>query len=176
MLFISAVASSGAFAQQGARANDHRCHDPCRATARASGGRGSSVNVGQKMKRLVAILSSCFVLVACSKWSVDTEWKSGAFRLIAIDAKSQMSLVHEDSPISLVGPTIFAVGADDRHVVLKQHPATDEAATSFDRSITNFFVVGRDKQVRGPLKKEEFEALSASLSLPPFTKVFEALR
>ena len=128
------------------------------------------------MKRLVAILSSCLALVACSKWSVDTEWKSGAFRLIAIDAKSQMSLMHEDSPVSLVGPTVFAVGADERHIVLKQHPATDQAATSFNRAITNFFVVGRDKRVRGPLKKEEFDALSASLSLPSFTKVFEDLQ
>jgi len=87
-----------------------------------------------------------------------------------------MSLVHEDSPIALVGPTVFAVGADDRHIVLKQHPATDQSATSFDRAITNFFVVGRDKSVQGPLKRGEFDALSISLSLPAFTKVFEDLR
>jgi hypothetical protein len=54
--------------------------------------------------------------------------------------------------------------------------AIDQAATSFDRASTNFFIVGRDKRVRGPLKKEEFDALSASLSLPSFTKVFEDLQ
>ena len=128
------------------------------------------------MKRVAATLITCVALVACSKWSIDTEWKSDAFRLIAIDSKSQMSLIHEDSPVSLVGPTVFAVGADERHIVLKQHPATDQAATSFDRSITNFFVVSRDKRVRGPLKKEEFDLLSSSLSLPPFTKVFDDLQ
>jgi hypothetical protein len=112
---------------------------------------------------------------ACSKWSIDTEWKSGEFRLIAIDTMSQMSLIHEVSPVSLVGPTIFAVGADAKHIVLKQHPST-EAGTKFDRAVTHYFVVGRDKSVRGPLKKEEFDTLSASLSLPPFTKVFDDLQ
>jgi hypothetical protein len=47
MLFISAVASSSAFAQQGARANDHVCHDPCCCTVRASRGRGSSLTFGE---------------------------------------------------------------------------------------------------------------------------------
>jgi len=127
------------------------------------------------MKHLT-FLCWCLALTACSKWSFDTQWKSGEFRLIAIDSKSQTSLIHEDSPVALVGPTIFAVGADDRHIVLKQHPATDQPATSFDRTVTNFFVVGRDKRVRGPLKPEEFDALSVSLSLPTFTKVFEGLQ
>jgi hypothetical protein len=34
-------------AQPGARANDHSCHDPCLRTARASGGRGSSLTFGK---------------------------------------------------------------------------------------------------------------------------------
>jgi hypothetical protein len=85
-------------------------------------------------------------------------------------------LIHEGSPVSLVGPTVFAVGADERHIVLKQHPATDQAATAYDRAITNFFVVARDKRVRGPFKKEEYDALSTSLALPSFTKIFEDLQ
>jgi hypothetical protein len=96
------------------------------------------------MKRLAAIFSFCLVLAACGKWSIDTEWKSGAFRLIAIDAKSQMTLIHEDSPVSLVGPTIFAVGADSKHIVVKQHPATSPGATAFDRSITHYSVIDRE--------------------------------
>ncbi len=128
------------------------------------------------MKLRVLVLLSCLVLAACSKWSIDTEWKSGEFRLIAIDAKSQMTLIHEDSSVSLVGPTVFAAGADEKHIVLKQHPALDAAGTKFDRSVTHYFVVGRDKSVRGPLKKEEFDRLASSLSLPAFSKVFDDLQ
>jgi hypothetical protein len=123
-----------------------------------------------------SVVLSCLALAACSKWSIDTEWKSGKFRLIAIDTKSQMSLIHEERFVALVGPTVFAIGADEKHIVLKQHPALDDAGTKFDRAITRYFVVGRDKSVRGPLKKEEFDQLAASLSLPPFTKVFYELK
>ena len=123
------------------------------------------------------LLTSLLVLVlaACSRWSLDTQWKSGEFRLVAIDSMSQMNLIHETSGVSLVAPTIFAVGADAKHIVLKQHPSS-EAGTKFDRSLTNYFVVTRDKSVRGPLTKEQFDALSTSLSLPPFTKVFGELQ
>src|SRR6187549_2568990 len=127
------------------------------------------------MKRFTTFLFLSFVVTACSKWSIDTEWKSGGFRLIAIDTMSQMSLIHEDSPVSLVGPTIFAVGADEKHIVLKQHPA-DDAGLKFDRAVTHYFVVGRDKNVRGPLGKEEFDRLAVSLALPSFTKVFDDLK
>jgi hypothetical protein len=132
--------------------------------------------VGQrKMKQLATFLLLGLVVTACSKWSIDTEWKSGGFRLIAIDTKSQVSLIHEDSSASLVGPTIFAVGADEKRIVLKQHPA-DDAGLKFDRAVTHYFIVGRDKTVRGPLKKEEFDALAVSLALPTFTKVFDDLK
>jgi hypothetical protein len=127
------------------------------------------------VKRLATFLLLCVVMTACSEWSIDTEWKSGKFRLIAIDTMSQMSLIHEDSPISLVGPTIFGVGADENHIVLKQHPAKDQGGFDFDRTVTLYFIVDRDKTVRGPLKKEEFDRLSASLRLPPFTKIFDEL-
>ncbi len=127
------------------------------------------------MKPRPVILFFVIALAACSKWSLDTEWKSGEFRLIAIDTMSQMALIHESSSVCLVEPTIFAVGADAKHIVLKQHPSTN-AGTKFDRSVTNYFIVARDKSVRGPLTKEEFDALITLLSLPPFTKVFDKLQ
>jgi hypothetical protein len=129
----------------------------------------------QNAKRLLSSLLAILLLGACSKWALDTEWKSGKFRLIAIDAKSQMSLIFEDDNVTLVGPTVFVVGADSKYIVLKQHPALNQAATNFDRSITNYFIVDRDKNVRGPLKKQEFDQLASALSLPPFTKVFADL-
>jgi hypothetical protein len=98
--------------------------------------------------RSTAAILLCIVVCGCSEWSIDTEWKSGAFRLIAIDTDSQMTLIHEDSPISLVGPTIFAVGANSKYIVVKQHPALDQAASQFDRTVTFYFIVSRDKQVK----------------------------
>ena len=130
---------------------------------------------------IVAFLSSCDRL-----W-LDKYWRSERYVLLAIDAKSQMALsfdLKNGTALGLVGPTVFSIGADDKFIVVKQHPATDQFATSFDRSVTNYFVVERSqssefkerqKRVRGPMKKEVFERLAVSLSLPPFTKTFDDL-
>jgi hypothetical protein len=127
------------------------------------------------MTRLTIILVISAILAGCSKWSVDTEWRSGEFILIAIDAKSQMTLIHEGSSVTLVGPTIFAIGADDRYIVLKQHPAKDSGSLQYDRSVTNYYIVEGNKTVRGPLNKIAFDQLVVSLALPPFSKVFQEL-
>jgi hypothetical protein len=125
------------------------------------------------------------LLTSCNEWWIDTCWESDGYRLIAIDARSQMSLIsEEDKGLILIGATIFAVGADAKHIVLKQHPASDLGATSFDRSITNYFIVekrsgsfkDREAGVRGPLTKEEFERLASTLSLPKFSKTFDDLK
>ena len=84
----------------------------------------------------------------------------------------------QGSPTSVVGPTVFAIGADDAHIVLKQHPSRD-AFGGFDRSVTNYFVVDLapgQRAVHGPLRMEEFNKLSASESLPAFTKTFGDLK
>jgi hypothetical protein len=129
------------------------------------------------------LLSVAFI--ACSRWSLDTYWESDGYRLIAIDTKSQMSLIFEEDNITLVGPTIFAVGADERYIVLKQHPALDQHASVFDRSVTNYFIVERTRSqdfrerkrhVKGPMKREEFEILESKLTLPAFTKTFDDLQ
>jgi hypothetical protein len=77
-----------------------------------------------------------------------------------------------------VEPRVFAVGADSRWVVAKQHP-------NGDRTITNFFVVDasgdstrmqKTDVVRGPLTKAEFQQLAEELHLPDFTKVLASLQ
>jgi hypothetical protein len=138
------------------------------------------------MERALFILCFSITLItACNEWSIDTCWESDGYRLIAIDARSQMSLIFEgDNGLGLVGATIFAVGADAKHIVLKQHPASNPGATSFDRSITNYFIIekrsgsfkDREAGVRGPLTKEQFERQASTLSLPEFSKTFDDLK
>ena len=136
------------------------------------------------MKQLSAILVFCLALTACGRWSIDSYWWSDGYSLDAIDVKSQMCLAFDGDSIALVGPTIFAVGSDAKHIVVKQHPAIDQWAGKIDHSITNYFIVERrsgsfaDRKagVRGPLTKEEFDLLVTSLSLPQFSKTFDDLK
>jgi hypothetical protein len=62
--------------------------------------------------------------------------------------------------LGLVGPTVFSIGADDKHIVVRQHPRKDPFGSSVDRSTTHYFVVARttspeieerQRRVRGPL-------------------------
>src|ERR1041384_2335642 len=118
--------------------------------------------------------------------SLDQYWRSERYVLLAIDARGQMNLSFDEgdgTALGLVGPTVFSIGADDKYIVVKQHPSKDTFG-AFDRSITNYFVVerttspsfaDRQKGIRGPLTKEEVEKLAASLPLPRFTKTFSDL-
>jgi hypothetical protein len=140
------------------------------------------------MKRQFRIFLLFYILIAivpaCNKWSIDTNWKSDGYRLIAIDTRSQMCLIYEKDNSALIGPTIFAVGSNKKYIVIKQHPETDQVTDNFDRSVTNYFIVERrggsfdhrQAGVRGPLKKEAFEKLAVSLSLPEFSKTFDDLK
>lgn len=119
--------------------------------------------------------------------SWDTYWRSERYVLLAIDARAAMSLSFDEgdgTALGLVGATVFAIGSDDKYIVVKQHPSTDNFG-AFNRSITNYFVVERNsspsyterqKGVRGPLTRDEFEKLAATLSLPKFTKTFDDLQ
>jgi hypothetical protein len=123
------------------------------------------------------LMSTAALLVGCDEHSLDTTWRSGSYRLEEIDAREQMTLFEGDSSVGIVGPTIFSIGADDRHIVLKQHPNI-KAKADFDRSVTRYFIVDRGdgkRTVHGPFNVEEFNKLSVSQSLPAFTKTFKDL-
>jgi hypothetical protein len=134
-----------------------------------------------------SIASIAALLVGCNGLSLDEYWRSERYVLIAIDAKGQMNLSFDKgdgSALGLVGATVFSIGADDKHIVVKQHPKTDSFG-HFDRSKTNYFVVertasgswaDRKKGVRGPLSGEEFKKLASTVSLPAFTKTFNDLQ
>ncbi len=133
------------------------------------------------------VVGGIALFASCGGLSLDTYWRSERYVLIAIDNPGQMQLSFDEgggTATSLVGPTVFAIGADEKYIVLMQHPSTNGFG-AFDRSITNFFVVERTaslsraergKGVRGPLTKGEFEKLQSNLSLPKFTKTFDELQ
>jgi hypothetical protein len=140
------------------------------------------------MTRTIVISGLVAVLVAgCDGLWLDTYWRSERYVLLAVDARGQMSLSFDlgnGTAVGLVGPTVFSVGADDKHIVVKQHPSKDSFGSSFDRSTTHYFVVARttsreiterQRGVRGPLTATEFAALTTALSLPPFSKTFADL-
>jgi hypothetical protein len=83
-----------------------------------------------------------------------------------------------------VGPTVFAVGANYRYIVVKQHPATNGFG-DYNRAVTNYFYIERtdssdfrerERRVTGSLSEEEFQRRAETLKLPPFQKVFRDLQ
>ena len=143
------------------------------------------------MTRLATIgclaASAVGLLVGCNGISLDTYWRSERYVLLAIDAKGQMNLSFDlgnGTSVSLVDATVFSIGANEKHIVVQQHPSTD-AFGHFNRSVTNYWIVERtqspnfaerQKGVRGPLTQSEFQKLASSMSLPPFTKTFDDLK
>ena len=139
------------------------------------------------LRYFAAAIVAVVLICGCDGLSLDTYWRSERYVLLAIDAKSQMNLAFDlknGTVLGLVGPTVFSIGADDKYIVLKQHPATDQFASSVDRSVTKYFIVERsqspefrdqEKRVRGPMEREKFEQLVVSLSLPSFSKTFQDL-
>jgi hypothetical protein len=135
--------------------------------------------------RFPVAICAFITLAGCDAFSPDTYWSSGEYELTAIDVKGQMMLavdLHNGGSIGIVGPTVFSLGADEHYIVVKQHPAKDNFG-NFDRAVINYFIVTRlpgsgldkEKGVRGPLSKDDFERLSASAHLPQFTKTFPDL-
>ncbi len=129
------------------------------------------------MARAYLLLGILLALTGCDEWSLDTYWHDGNYRLIAIDTPGQMSLFVEGSNEAIIGPTIFSIGADDKHIVVKQHPSKDSFG-GFDRSVTRFYVINRTGQrpaIQGPLNQDDFKRLSLSEPLAAFTKTFKDL-
>ena len=117
----------------------------------------------------------------------DAYWRSERYVVLEIDTSEEMSL-HFDRPDQpgandeLVPPTVFAVGSDSHHIVVKQHPAAERAGRlTPDRTTTNYYIIDRTDSldvaarkagVHGPLTPERFAELARAQALPAFSKVF----
>lgn len=133
-------------------------------------------------KRLAAaalLLSTLALLSGCNEYSLDTEWRDGSYRLIAIDTRGQMSLIDTSNKAwEGIGPSVFSIGANEKFIVLARHPSTNGFG-DFNRSLTQYFVVARDRPghpITGPLTKEQFQSFSSTNVLPQFTKTFNDLK
>lgn len=131
-------------------------------------------------------LGVILALVACSRLSGDVYWRSGPYVLVAVDTLGQMNLAidrGDGTSISLVGPTVFAVGANNNYIIVKQHPS-ENSFGKFDRSISNYYIVertdknsqsNRNERVLGPMSKAQFLRLATRLRLPHFSKTIADL-
>lgn len=127
----------------------------------------------------------------CDRLWPDVQWRCERYVLMAVDEDEQMTLsfdLHDGACMGLVAPTVFAVGSDNRYIVVQQHPRVKKLASRFtkmNRGITNYWVVSRtsspswrerDRGVRGPMTKSQFDSLDVQIGLPKFQKVFRELQ
>src|SRR4051812_43225163 len=90
-------------------------------------------------------------------------------------SRSTTTWVDEGGSLGLVDWTVYAVGSNDRYIVVKQHPQGNKA-------VTNYFIVDKRaalptnpaRAVLGPLTEAEFSVQTRSLHLPKFTKVLSS--
>jgi len=95
-------------------------------------------------------------------------------------APNQLSLAYDvgrdGRSIGLVDWTVFAVGSNDRYIVVKQNPQGNKA-------VTNYFIVDKRealptdpvRAVLGRLTQTKFTAKARILHVPQFTKVLISL-
>lgn len=134
---------------------------------------------GMKACRTLVVVFAGMFLSGCGL--VHNEKIIGPYRLSAIDIDRQMSVCYELASGGCVGridETVFAVGADARYIVAKQHPLDD-------RATTNYFilVIANDseladpsKSVIGPLSEAAYRDQVQLLGLPAFTRTMASLQ
>jgi hypothetical protein len=130
------------------------------------------------LKRAGFLVALCCIALSCGFFDSGTIWRHGNYALIWIDLPDDVSLSYDRGGgtwSGVVDPRVFSVGADERYIVVKQHPKGD-------KTITNYFVVNTQLDppskpaVTGPLTKDQFTELSSELGLPEFSKTLESLQ
>lgn len=121
---------------------------------------------------------------SCIGSAYDKKLNAGYY-LSAIDVKEDMSIGFQDGDygIGIISATVFAVGQNDDFIIVKQHPRL--FSSEMDKSVTMYFIVPlkmkinktQEKNIYGPLTKEEFEQKRKELNIESldFTIVFKEL-
>ena len=140
----------------------------------------AGLRVRRSSAKALAWLVVC-ALSGCGLFDSGVEWRDGPYELLWIDVSEQRSLNYDvgrnGGSIGLVDWTVFAVGSNDRFIVVKQHPQGNKA-------VTNYFIVDKravlptdpQRTVLGPFTQADFNLQARSLRLPAFTKVLSSLQ
>lgn len=129
-------------------------------------------------------LAVSFSALGCFPFDGGEHRLDDEYFLRATDIREQMALyrhVSDGNGIQRVGATVFAAGADAKHVIVQRHPTGEPRRTEF-------FILERakdtphadpDASVTGPLTRSEFERARQRLGVAPtlgFSVVIDELR
>ena len=135
----------------------------------------------RKYCRIAVVSALCFLGLSCALFDSGQPWRDGQYILLWVDKPDEVSLSYDwgrGSSEPLVQDQVFAVGANAKFIVVKQHPRGI-------KSTTNFYVIPRRQHegwrtphppILGPMTSSEFTKLSAELGLPDFSKTLTALQ
>jgi hypothetical protein len=130
---------------------------------------------------IVLAISYALLISGCGLFDSGEEWRSGPYALIWIDLRNEVTLSYDMGQGvwgTLIEPQVFAVGADKKYVVAKQHPNGRKDRTNYfivEMQVGQSWAVIEDAVV-GPLSEQSYREKAAALKLPPFTKVLEPLQ
>ena len=128
-------------------------------------------------RRFVIPVLLCCITTSCGLFDSGVEWRHGSYALLWIDDPNEVRLSYdmgEGSWEGQIDTRVFAVGANERHIVAKQHPKGDKRTTNY--YIVDLQIDPRNgTAVIGPLTAEGFAEKSRELQLPGFTKTLESL-
>ncbi|HET9058268.1 MAG TPA: hypothetical protein VFN30_15595 [Chitinophagaceae bacterium] len=132
--------------------------------------------------KILICLVIIFSLCGCNGF-VREELVVGRYYLVAVDVPQDLDLsykLEDGSYIGVVRETVFAVGFNDKYIIVKQHPFNN-------RAITNYYIVpiykenilSPEKGVSRALTLEQFNEKRKELRIPDevaFTKEIEELK
>lgn len=135
----------------------------------------------KKFTSTATAIALCALISGCDLFDSGTEWRSGPYALLWIDKPGNVSLSYDLGSGSWAGrvePQVFAVGANDHYIVVKQHPIQNKLGVDYYIVLRGEDSMSADpkKVVLGPLTTEQFNLESKRLNLPQFSKVLEALQ
>lgn len=125
------------------------------------------------------------LLLQCCVGSAHEEKLSEGYYLSAIDVREDMVVWFQDSGygIGIIEATVFAVGQDDKFIIVKQHPRI--APNKINREIVNYFIIPLknkisklpEKNILGPFSGAEFTQKKNELNIRnlDFTILFKDL-
>jgi len=141
------------------------------------------------MKNKIFFIIVVFVLFGCNGFIIKKQVVKDYY-LTAPDVEEQLSLSYHtsndgDSYGTIVGETVFAIGFNDKYIIVKQHPWTYPNPP--DTTQTNYYILplknGMDWKSKnglmGPLTLEQFNEKCIELNMSKdlsFTNVSEILK